>query len=550
MTTEKSMPRGFRILGALLLFGAAFAAAFWFDQSRFARFDEPDTLPPTAPAPQTRRIRLLDASGAPLSGVMAGLFDAEFGVRARRRFASRGSDVGRFDAVFVVEESEVFSSTFGDTDADGFLFVPWTDRPLTVVFRDGNRCAARAITPGDRDLAAVRLAPDRIVSARVVGKAGPAEAGKPVGGVVVVFSARESAGGPVTERVLAISDERGVASVLNAFVAPAFLTAAVFPQEADAAAIGTAPPDLPVEDLPSRSVLFAAHSPGSNPAILRFLGHGLNGGGTTDALAAELCLMHDSSDVLTLRTPEIGGKPPEVIAVFYEDPMREPQVLSLAGDRTTTVPAEYVAFGSNVRSTYATPLPEAVRWRRRITTAIPGTGDLRRPSSQLRTVGRSSLQDSFSNPFFSPGAVETLTIEAVGELGRSGDRPGAVVVGAMSVPLPLSGYSSLGLKFGEAWPTSFCLDVVDAAGRAMPGVSITFDAPEPYCLMRSDGRFELSNGRKATMLTDTSGRIVGYAPPNESVLLVEYEHRTAAGTTRGGVTERGPRPIVSRIRIP
>lgn len=553
MTTAKPVSRGIRVLGAMLLFGAAYGAAYWFDRVRSATFDEADPFPPAPAAPEARRLRVLDSAGDPLPQIMTGVFDAEFGVTARRRFAAREVDVlgGGAFAPAASEGSETFAPTFGVTDSDGYIVVPWTDRPLTVVARDRTRYAARIVAPGDRGDAELRLMPDRSVVARVVGEAGTEQAGKPVANVVVVFSVRESAAGPVTERVLAVTDEDGRASLSNPFVAPSFLTAGIFPREADAVAVGVDPPVLTVEELPERFLVFVTDSTGKNPAAIRFLDHDLPGAGTSDALAADLVAWLASMEATTLRTPDIAGKAPQAMLRMYDGNPLLPQFLSLERDRMTSVPSSYASFSSEIRPSFRTTEPNSIRWRRRVSRTGAGPGGFVRPASAERYERVESGDNVFDPPFAIPGVAEDLIVEGVGELGRSGDRPGAVVVGSASAPLASASYGSTSVDFSEAWRTNFCVDVVDTAGRAVPGVAVTFEGADPYVLLSADGRFELSNRRKATMRTDASGRIVGYSSRSDAFVSLEYDYRTASGTAmHGGFMQKGIRPVHVKITIP
>lgn len=169
---------------------------------------------PAARIASERRLRIVDAAGAPASDVAVGFFDADLGDDVAAQFAAEGTFDPGCDRARASEgpwRLESFPAERRRTDAAGEVGIPVTSRLLRVVARGADAYGARLLDTAERGASELRLRPFDVRRVDVVGP----------DGAPVPFAAvelRRRAGAFAYERTFVVADAQGTATFVNAFL--------------------------------------------------------------------------------------------------------------------------------------------------------------------------------------------------------------------------------------------------------------------------------------------------------------------------------------------
>jgi hypothetical protein len=132
-------------------------------------------------------------------------------------------------------------------------------------------------------------------------------------------------------------------------------------------------------------------------------------------------------------------------------------------------------------------------------------------------------------PRFDLFGSDALDVFVVTTSGTCGPRPYQAVSHRIT---GLGRGGMIGGLNGTPLRAAFCVDVMDGSRRAVAGVELEIKTDVDFIVRREDGFFEPAPAtRRATLKTDESGRIVGYAARVPRSLHATWTIRSAGGSS-------------------
>jgi hypothetical protein len=497
------------------VYAVAFSVGSFLSEREGTAGFAPPVLPASPPAPSGRTVRAVREDGRPAEPFGVGVFDAEYGVVARRRFASRMNDAASFDDFDSDDGVSRFRARMTAVSSGDATEIPRSHRPLDVVIRGADVYGAIRVEPGDSGPFSITLRPDQVLEAAVT-KEGD---GASLEGALVLFSARAGEGaGRIVERALAIADADGRARLVNPFLDGRRATAAVFPhEETGVPAVSGAPtPVLRSPAHPWRRTVLDDAAP--TPVDLEFWGHGLP---VDDGAAAiSLSALRSASEVVSFRLQDFGGAEPRAFLRKFranDDPW---------GMEIALPPDEAVSTGMHWNNRFEAIAPEFVVGRPPRMVVERRASFVGAPDASPSAIERAWFTHPYRRGGFYPGALHadrplSFSYRALAYYGVSTSLPASVAWATFTAPGPQIG--RIPLAFGAPLPLRGLADVVDGEGRARPGRLIRFRGKGDFAAVADDGRFAIAIGGEATLRSGPGGRTAVYADPTRTPSLTAFD---------------------------
>lgn len=543
MALPTSLVRTAKFLGGLALYLGAFAYAYLTDPSAAAggEFGASPFPPRPAGVAAPRVVRVM-RDGAGAGGVAVGVFDAEFGEVERRAFAARRAE----PPACPPGNSESFAAERLRTDADGYVTVPWSRRPLVVVARDETTVAQAAIEPGFRGEKEIRLRPDEVRRATVVdGK------GAPAADVATLFEARDAKGKTV-ERVVALTDAAGRAEIVNAFADPSTrIFVAVVPRRDDAqeAPADGAPVRLSADDLTAAN-LVPQYVSGARGRLEAVFDVGAADAGATSPTSAAWTDERPGMGTTRVRARRSAGgaAPTAYVRAVSEDERSAPwQVAAFDAAGPQFVPTEQTWWGLSMELN--APFDGYSAARLRLTPQPNPTKAVKvrfAPAVSSADFDGRTVDVSVSDAF--PQNDDAVSVEALLLYGRDGCDAGRAVYATASTDGTAlrTGAATFGSGRVGRWLRAFCVDCVDGAGNPLAGIKLDLSFDRTFVVVHGGGDWEAAKGGKLTTYSDATGRVVGFAATSEGTFTAAATNRVdrtgGYAQTGGGTSITGPGP--------